>query len=184
MEIYTNQIKEWTDYENQYKIAVAAVKWLDKSLRIVHGKRERNVELTYGLPYTSSGEYAAIWNANVDARSKDDPNLAFKGMALDKDNNPVIIWYMTDCDVWKYSTMKNFTMKWMISGWKITLDQNGDFEAVKDGEVIHANLNSFVSTENGEPKDKREWLIRCVRYDAFRKFGIMRTSLPNFYGAI
>lgn len=54
MEIYTNQIKEWTDYENQYKIAVAAVKWLDKHLRIVHGKRERDVELTYGLPYTSS----------------------------------------------------------------------------------------------------------------------------------
>lgn len=47
MEIYTNQIKKWTDYESQYKIAVAAVKWLDKHLKIVHGKRERNVELTY-----------------------------------------------------------------------------------------------------------------------------------------
>ena len=81
-------------------------------------------------------------------------------------------------------TMKNFTMKWMISDWEITLNKNGDFEAVKDGEVIHANLNSFVSTENGEPKNKREWLIRCVRYDAFQKFGIMRTSLPNFCGAI
>ena len=44
MEIYTNQIKEWTDYENQYKIAVAAVKWLDKHLKIIHGKRERNLE--------------------------------------------------------------------------------------------------------------------------------------------
>ena len=30
MEIYPNEIREWTDYENQYKIAVAAVKWLDK----------------------------------------------------------------------------------------------------------------------------------------------------------
>lgn len=108
MEICTNQIKEWTDYEKQYKIAVAAVKRLDRSLRIVHGKRERNVELTYGLPYTSSGEYAAIWNTNVDARSNDDTNLAFKGVALDKDNNPVIIWIMTDCDSWKYETMKNF----------------------------------------------------------------------------
>lgn len=107
MEIYTNQIKEWTNYENQYKIAVAAVKWLDKHLKIVHGNRERNVELTYGLPYTSSGEYAAIWNTNVDARSNDDPNLAFKGIALDKDNNPVIIWIMTDCDGWKYETLKN-----------------------------------------------------------------------------
>ena len=108
MEIYTNQIKEWTDYENQYKIAVAAVKWLDKHLKIIHGKREKNVELTYGLPYTSSGEYAAIWNTNVDARSEDDPNLAFKGVALDKDNNPVIIWYMTDCDGWKYETVESF----------------------------------------------------------------------------
>lgn len=72
----------------------------------------------------------------------------------------------------------------MISEWKITLDKSGDFEAVKDGEVIRANLNSFVSTENREPKNKREWLIRCIRYDAFRKFGIMRTSLPNFYGTI
>ena len=184
MEIYPNEIKEWTDYENQYKIAVSAVKWLDKSLRIVHGKRERNVELTYGLPYTSSGEYAAIWNTNVDARSNDDLALQFKGVALDKDNNPVIIWYMTDCDSWKYETMKNFTMKWMISGWKITLDQNGDFEAAKGEELIRANINSFVSTESGEPKNKREWLIRCVRYEAFHKFGIMRTSLSNFYGTI
>lgn len=81
-------------------------------------------------------------------------------------------------------TMKDFTMKWMISGWEITLDKNGDFEATKGGELIRANLNSFVSTENGEPKDKREWLIRCVRYDAFHKFGIMRTSLPSFCGTI
>lgn len=81
-------------------------------------------------------------------------------------------------------TMKNFTMKWMISGWEITLDKNGDFEATKGGELIRANLNSFVSTENGEPKNTREWLIRCVRDDAFQKFGIMRTSLPNFCGAI
>ena len=80
--------------------------------------------------------------------------------------------------------MKNFTMKWMISGWEIALDKNGDFEATKGGELIRANLNSFVSTENGEPKDKREWLIRCVRYDAFHKFGIMRTSLPSFCGTI
>ena len=108
MEIYPNEIKEWTDYDNQYKIAVAAVKWLDKRLRIVHGKRERNVELTYGLPYTSSGEYAAIWNTNVDARSNDDLGLQFKGMALDKDNNPVIIWYMTDCDGWKYTVLQGF----------------------------------------------------------------------------
>ena len=108
MEIYINQIKEWTDYENQYKIAVAAVKWLDKHLKIVHGKREKNVELTYGLPYTSSGEYAASWNTNVDARSLSDLDLQFKGVALDKDNNPVIIWYMTDCDGWKYETVESF----------------------------------------------------------------------------
>ena len=81
-------------------------------------------------------------------------------------------------------TMKNFTMKWMISGWEITLDKNGDFEAAKGEELIRANLNSFVSTENGEPKNKREWLIRCVRHDAFHKFGIMRTSLPSFCGTI
>ena len=108
MEIYTNQVKEWTDYENQHKVAVAAVKWLDKHLEIVHGKRERNVELTYGLPYTSSGEYAAIWNTNVDARSLSDLDLQFKGVALDKDNNPVIIWYMTDCDGWKYTVLQDF----------------------------------------------------------------------------
>ena len=108
MEIYTNPIKEWTEYENQYKIAVAAVKWLDKHLKIVHGKRERNVELTYGLPYTSSGEYAAIWNTNVDARSLSDLDLQFNGVSLDNDNNTFIILYMTYFDVWKYDTIKNF----------------------------------------------------------------------------
>ena len=81
-------------------------------------------------------------------------------------------------------TMKNCTMKWMISDWEITLDKNGDFEAAKNGELIRANLNSFISTENGEPKNTREWLIRCVRYDAFHKFGIMRTFLPSFCGTI
>ena len=49
-------------------------------------------------------------------------------------------------------TMKNCTMKWMISDWEITLDKNGDFEATKGGELIRANLNSFVSTETENQK--------------------------------
>jgi len=111
MELYPNEVKEWTDYERQYKIAVAAVKWLDKSLRIVHGKRERNVELTYGLPYTSSGDFAAIWNTNVNATSRDDIELQFKGVALDRDENPVIIWYKAGRDEWRFTTVKNFQVE-------------------------------------------------------------------------
>lgn len=112
MEFYPNEVKEWTDYERQYKIALAAVKWLDKRyLRIVHGRREKNVEETYGLPYTSSGEFAAIWNTNVNAVARDDIELQFKGMALDKDDNPVIIWYMADCDGWRFSTVKEFQVE-------------------------------------------------------------------------
>ena len=56
----------------------------------------------------SSRKDSEIWNTNVDARSNDDLALQFKGVALDKDNNPVIIWYMTDCDGWKYETVENF----------------------------------------------------------------------------
>lgn len=56
----------------------------------------------------SSRKDSEIWNTNVDARSNDDLALQFKGMALDKDNNPVIIWYMTDCDGWKYTVLQDF----------------------------------------------------------------------------
>ena len=104
-------IKEWTDYERQCKIVVAAVKWLDRYLHIVHGRREKNVELTYGLPYTSSGEFAAIWNTNVNAVSRDDIELQFKGVALDKDENPVIIWYKADRDEWRFTTVKDFQVE-------------------------------------------------------------------------
>lgn len=111
MELYQNKLQEWTDYERQYKIAVAAVKWLDRYLHIVHGRRERNVELTYGLAYTSSGEFAAIWNTNVNAVSRDDIELQFKGIALDKDENPVIIWYKADRDEWRFTTVKDFQVE-------------------------------------------------------------------------
>lgn len=73
--------KEWTDAEHQEAIRLFA-RWETLNLRIVHGRRERNTEDTYGLPYTSSGGCAGVWNTNVDAVLKADERYRFDGLVI------------------------------------------------------------------------------------------------------
>jgi hypothetical protein len=54
--------------ENEIKRAIRLFdSWESQNLIITHGNRERTVELTYGLPYTSSSDYAMLNNTNVEA---------------------------------------------------------------------------------------------------------------------
>lgn len=50
------------------------------------------LEKLFGLPYTSSGDYAGIWNTNTQARTKYGELLNFRGVALDEDFDTVLIF--------------------------------------------------------------------------------------------
>ena len=67
-------------------------RWEKKNLTITHGQRERTTSYTYGLPYTSSGEFAGLWNTNVKAVLKTDSQWKFKGLALSEDMDVIVIF--------------------------------------------------------------------------------------------
>lgn len=64
-------LKEWEN-EIEEKVINIFEKWEKCTLVIVYVKKERTVSDTYGLPYTSTRDYAGIWNTNVDVRLKSD----------------------------------------------------------------------------------------------------------------
>ncbi len=70
--------------------------WESDNLIIVHGKRESNVEDTFGLAYTSSSAYAGLWNTNVKAVSVNDNNLVFDGIGYN--NNLESVAFFTRYD--------------------------------------------------------------------------------------
>lgn len=82
--------KEWE--ENEVKNVINTFsKWERQNLIITHGKREKDVEYTYGLPYTSSSSYAMLWNTNVEAEYKGDKNFKFDHLALTENNKVVVV---------------------------------------------------------------------------------------------
>ena len=69
-------------------------------VKFVHGENVEGVSDVFGLPYTSSGDFAAIWNTNAEARLKRtgksaSDGLFFRGVAIEKaDGKPqaVTVW--------------------------------------------------------------------------------------------
>ncbi len=73
--------------------------WESENLLIVYGKRELTAEDTFGLAYTSSSTYAALWNTNVKAVSIDDSNLVFEGIGYNAEElKPVAIFTKYDSE--------------------------------------------------------------------------------------
>lgn len=89
-------LKEWENGIEEKVINIFA-KWEKNNLTIVYGKRERTVADTYGLPYTSSGECAGLWNTNVDARLKNDKQWRFVGIVVTEDGG-ILALFMNDED--------------------------------------------------------------------------------------
>ena len=83
--------QEWTDAELRKVIRKFSL-WAPSHLQITHGNKERTIEDTYGLPYTSSGECAGVWNTNVEAVLRDDPTFFFQGVLL-TEANEVVAWF-------------------------------------------------------------------------------------------
>lgn len=88
-------LTEWNDYEKQTRIATKAAQHLQNQLIFEHGRKEHNAEFTFGLPYTSSGEFAAVWNCNASAR-KLNSRAYFAGIALTVDNQPIAFYKVKD----------------------------------------------------------------------------------------
>ena len=53
---------------------------------------DEEIEVLFGLPYTSSGAYAAIWNTNTQARAKWGKPLYFRGAAINANNEITLIF--------------------------------------------------------------------------------------------
>ena len=80
--------KEWTDTE--YNAVVKCFsRWEKSHLIITYGRKKRTTEDTYGLPYTSSSEFAMLSNTNVQAVSKNDKDFYFDWIGLTTDNKVV-----------------------------------------------------------------------------------------------
>jgi hypothetical protein len=87
--------KEWSDDELDRVVNVFS-KWEKKNLTITYGKRERTTEDTYGLPYTSSSDYAMISNTNVKAVLNTGKEFNFDYLALTEDNEVVAMFENND----------------------------------------------------------------------------------------
>ena len=83
-------LKEWNNYTEQNACAERYAQKIQDHLIFINGRRERRAGDSFGLPYTSSSAYAAIWNTNAEARTKN--GLRFEGVAINENGAPVGIF--------------------------------------------------------------------------------------------
>lgn len=87
---------EWNDVEKTTKELLRIFNiWHISNLRITRGKGN-TLEDTFGFPYTSSSEYAAIWNCQAEAYYKWSEEWKFEGLAVNEDNDAVAIFEHED----------------------------------------------------------------------------------------
>ena len=88
-------LTEWQNYPEQLKKAKHAARQIVDHLIFEKNRAGFNIDDIFGLPYTSTSNFAAIWNTNTQAYFMDDENknkLYFDGVALDINNNPVYVY--------------------------------------------------------------------------------------------
>ena len=122
------------EFSNDY--AKKAVKlfsiWEQKNLTITYGKKESNVSDTYGLPYTSTSDYAMLGNTSVQAVYKDNTSYSFSHIAIDNYNNVIVI----------LQNKNELDMPIVIGG--INPPKTSDIKKFKNGniELIYSELDS------------------------------------------
>lgn len=90
-------INGFTYEEVVKRVSNIFAKWEKSNLIITYGRRERTISDTYGLPYTSSGDFASLGcHCNVNAVLKSDNNYVIYEIAITEDNE--VIAYLTDTD--------------------------------------------------------------------------------------
>lgn len=98
--LLTNWAGGFMTFEPLQKVATKAAQAVRGLVEFVHGENVGSVSDVFGLAYTSSGEFAAIWNTNAAARLKRTgksagDGLFFRGVAIEKaDGKPqaVTVW--------------------------------------------------------------------------------------------
>ena len=89
-------INEWDNvFLTTKKIVRLFEQWRKNNLTLTHGYG-RGAEEIFGLAYTSSSEYAAIWNVQGEAVLNENPDWRFEGLALDEINNVYAIFEHED----------------------------------------------------------------------------------------
>ena len=87
---------EWNDVEKTSKELMRLFNsWRISNLRITKG-RGNTLEETFGFPYTSSSDYAAIWNCQALALYKWADEWRFEGLAVSENNEAIAIFEHED----------------------------------------------------------------------------------------
>lgn len=101
---------EWNDVEKTSKeLMMLFNSWRLSNLRILRGKG-RTLEDIFGLPYTSSGEYAAIWNCQGEAVYKWSDEWKFECLTVSEKNDAIAIFEHED------GTMEKLDRMYVIIG--------------------------------------------------------------------
>ena len=94
------KLTDWFPIENDVektgkKVIKAFEKWYKGNITITHGDG-RNVEYIFGLPYTSSSDYAALWNCQGEAYLNEDPQWKFNALAISEDREILVVFDRED----------------------------------------------------------------------------------------
>lgn len=100
-------LKDWysetaSGYETERDAVGTLQSWYNKGNLVVnkqHGSTYgKSVEDIFGLPYTSSSDFAAIWNTNVECHYVLNPALKFEGVAVSESRHIVAYFLVIDRD--------------------------------------------------------------------------------------
>lgn len=94
------KLTDWYEVEQNVeatseKVTKAFTNWYRKNITITRGK-DRTVELTFGLPYTSSSDYAALWNCQAEAYLNEEPQWKFNALAISEDRKILAVFERED----------------------------------------------------------------------------------------
>ena len=72
-------------------------RWYKANIIIKHGYG-KNVEEIFGFPYTSSSEWAGIWNCNAVATLKADSDWSFKGLLISEEHEVIALFHNNESE--------------------------------------------------------------------------------------
>lgn len=157
--IKTNLLKEWSgqDFERINKNIFYMLKMnFNHNIIIEHGHEEKTTDYTsahrfgevFGLPYTSSGDFAAVWNTNTQTVARYGARLYFRGVAVSEDFKTVILfedkkqqyYYFYDYDFITYQEQERRRQKAKEWG-----------ELVKNANIIKNKCIEILKPYEGKP---------------------------------
>lgn len=94
------KLKDWYDLEHDVSTTSERVtktfeKWYKGNITITHGSG-KTAELIFGLPYTSSSSYAALWNCQAEAYLNNDPQWKFNALAISENREILAVFERED----------------------------------------------------------------------------------------